>query len=148
MSEPTIITGQLTIAGLLLVLITVWLNHLLANTRDAKNKRADQAKKVIDAFQPELDAITQTSEDCRLIMTDEAYRRHDSAIRTFMHYLSYFDRLRLKWLWHSLAMFKLDEKHHIAFYEQYADCGSLDERRKIRPIVKKRIQDIISFASK
>lgn len=143
--NKTIIT---ILTSLLLALITIGIKHFLANTWDAKNKRANHAIKVIDAFQPELDAIIQTSEDCRLIMTDVAYRRHDSAIRDFMHHLSYFDRFRLKRLWHRLAMFKLNRKQHIAFYEQYSDCGSLEERKKIRPIIENRIQEIISFVNR
>jgi len=148
MNEPTIIIGQVSLAGLLLVLVTVWLNHLLANTRDAKNKRANLAIKVIEAFRPELDAIIQTSDDCRLIMTNDAYKRHESAIRDFMHHLSYFDKFRLNRLWYRLAMVRLNKKQHIPFYTQYADCGSLDKRNEVRPLVTKRIQDIISFASK
>ena len=148
LNDQGIIAGQLTLAGLLLVLITVWLNHLLANTRDAKNKRTTHAVKLIEAFQPELDAIIQTSEDCRLIMTDEVYNKHESAIRAFTHHLSCIDKFRLNRLWNRLAMIEVSEKHHIAFYAQYADCGSLNKRRRIRPIVAKRIQDIISFANK
>jgi hypothetical protein len=45
-------------------------------------------------------------------------------------------------------MIKIGKKQNIPFYEQYADCGSLDKRRKVRPVVIKRIQDIISFANK
>jgi hypothetical protein len=95
-----------------------------------------------------LDALIQTDQDCRLILTEQAYQKHGSAIRDFMFYLSWIDKFRLKRLWHRLAMIKASRKQHIPFYEQYADCGSLDKRRKVRPIVIKRIQDIISFAKK
>lgn len=147
MSESIIITGQLTLAALLPALITVWLNHRLANTRDAKNKRASLAIKLIETFQSELDAIIQTDKDCGLIMTDDAYMRHDSAVRSFLIHLSWYDKFRLQRLWHKLAMARLSKKQHIPFYAQYADNGSLDKRKRIKPIVKKRIQDIISFAA-
>lgn len=147
MSESIIITGQLTLAALLLPLITVWLNHLLANTRDAKNKRASQAIKLIEMLQPELDAIIQTDKDCGLIMTDDAYMRHDSAVRSFLIHLSWYDKFRFQRLWRKLAMVKLSKNQHIPFYTQYADNGSLDKRKQIRPIIKKRMQDIISFAA-
>jgi hypothetical protein len=65
-----------------------------------------------------------------------------------MLYLSWIDKLRLKWLWYRLAMIKVSKKQHIPFYEQYADCGSLDKRRRVRPIVVKRIQGIIFFVNK
>lgn len=147
MSEPIITTGQLPLTALLLALITVLLNHLLANTRYAKNKRADQAIKLIEALQPELDAIIQTDKDCAFIMTDDAYMKHDSAVQCFLLHLAWLDKFRLKRLWHKLAMVKWSKKQQIPFYTQYADNGSLDKRRQIRPVVEKRIQDIISFAA-
>jgi len=45
-------------------------------------------------------------------------------------------------------MIKVGKRKYIPYYEQYADCGSLDKRRKVRPVIIKRIQDIISFANK
>ena len=143
-----IVLGQLSLSALLVALLTVYLNHFFANTRDKTKARREQGKVLAKALQPELDALIQTNQDCRLILTDDAYRRHESAIRGFMIYLSWVDKLRLQRLWHRLAMIKVGKKKYIQFYEQYADCGSLDKRRMVRPIVIKRIQDIISFASK
>ena len=143
-----IIIGEFSLAALLLVLITVYLNHLFANTRDKVSRRRDRGQVLTVAFKPELDALIQTDQDCRLILTQQAYQKHESAIRDFMLYLSWIDKLRLKWLWYRLAMIKVAKKKHIPFYEQYADCGSLDKRRKVRPIVINRIQGIISFANR
>ena len=143
-----IILGQLSLSALFLALITVFLNHLFANTRDKTNRRRNQGQALTTAFKPELDALIQTDQDCRLILTQQAYRKHESAIRDFILYLSWIDKFHLKWLWHRLAMIKVGKKQRIPFYEQYADCGSLDKRRKVRPTVIKRIQDIISFANK
>jgi len=143
-----IIIGQFSLAALLLALITVYLNHLFANTRDKVSRRRDRGKVLMAAFKSELDALIQTDEDCRLILTQQSYQKHESAIRDFMFYLSWIDKLRLKTLWYRLATIKVGKKKHIPFYEQYADCGSLDKRRKVRPIVVKRIQEIISFSNK
>lgn len=140
--------GESIIIGLLIALVTAILNHVLANTRDAKNRRLDQGRKVIDAFQPELDTLVQTSNDAILIMTDEVFDRHDSAIRNFLRYLSWIDRFRLLHKWRALSYHQKDKNHHIPFYVQYSDFGSLDKRKRVRPIVIKRIQEIISFASK
>jgi hypothetical protein len=133
MNQETIVIGQLSLAGLFLVLLTVYLNHLLANSRDKIKTRKEQGHALSMAFEPEIQALTHTDQDCRFIMTEEAYQRHEAAIRIFTRYLSWVDRLRLKILWHRLAMVKIDEKTHMPFYEQYADCGSLDKRRKARP---------------
>jgi hypothetical protein len=143
-----IVLGQLTLSALFLALLPVYLNHFFANTRDKTKIRREEGKVLTKALQPELDALIQTSQDCRLILTDDAYRKHESAIRCFMIYLSWVDKLRLRRLWHRLAMIKIWKKQHIQFYEQYADCGSLYKRKTIRPVVIKRIQDIISFANK
>lgn len=35
---------------------------------------------IVNAFKPELDALIQTGEDARLILTDEAFLRHDSVV--------------------------------------------------------------------
>ncbi len=143
-----IVFGQLSWAALLLALLTVYLNHLFANTRDKINRRRNYGQTIAAAFKTELDNLIQTDQDCRLILTQQAYQAHESAIRNFMLYLSWIDKLRLKWLWYRLVMHNAGKKQRIPFYEQYADCGSLDKRRKVRPIVIKRIQDIVSFANK
>ena len=61
---------------------------------------------------------------------------------------SLIEKKRLKRKWQLLAMSRIDKNHYIPFYEQYVDYGSFDRRQKIRPIVIKRIQDILSFANK
>lgn len=148
MIEQNVVFGQLTVSAIFLVLISVFLNHRLANSREKIRDRFAQGIELVTAFQPELDAILQTNDDCMIIMTDAAFEKHDSAVRMFVHHLSWVDKFRLKILWHRLAYVKIDKKHHLELYEQYADGGSLTERRKIRPLVIKRIQDIISFATR
>jgi hypothetical protein len=148
MNQGIFTIAPIPLIGLLLVLITVYLNHVLANTRDKIKTRRKNAKPLIVAFNPEMEALLETNEDCRLILTEEAYKRHKRAIHSFKFYLSWIDKLRLEWRWIRLAKIKIGKKQHIPFYEQYADCGSLDKRKAIRPIVIKRIQDIISFANK
>jgi hypothetical protein len=143
-----IILGQFALSALCLVLISVYLNHLLANTRAKINRRIDQGIKVVEAFRPELDALMRTNNDALLIMTDEAFIRHDSAIRNFLLYLSWIDRLILWHNWRALAYHQKDKDRRIPLYEQYADCGSLDKRKEIRPLIIKRIERIISFANK
>ena len=143
-----IIIGQISLAAILLILIPVYLNHLLANTRDKVIRRRNQGQVLMPAFKAELDDLIQTDKDCRLILTQTAYRKHESAVRDFKFHLSWIDKFRLNRLWYRLAMIKVGKKKHIPFYEQYADCGSLDKRRKVSPAVIKRIQDIISFANK
>jgi hypothetical protein len=148
MNQELITIGKISLSGILLALITVYVNHLFANSRDKIKQRRDQGQTISKAFDLELHSLIYTNEDCRLILTQEAYQRHEAAVRTFSRNLSWIDRLRLKLLWYRLAMIKIDKKHHMPFYEQYADCGALDKRRKVRPIVIKRIQDIISFANR
>lgn len=148
MSEPIVITGQISLAGMLLVLVTVWLNHLLANTRDSKNKRADEGRKVIEAFRPELDDLIQLpeSKDARSILTNDAYKRHEAAVRNLLPYLAWIPRVRMRYAWRKLAHHEEDKAKKTPCYVQYADFGSLTTRRDIRPKVIKRIQNIISLA--
>lgn len=146
--DPIIIIGQFSVSAILLAPIIVCVNHLLANTRDAKNKRTDQGRKVIDSFSQELDALIQTGDDARLILTTDAFRKHESAIRTFLPYLSWFSRFRMHIAWKRFAYHKDDKKAQMPFYEQYADRGSLDKRARMRPFAISRIQKIISLALK
>ena len=126
----------------------VWLNHVLANTRDKAKERHTAGSAVVEAFRPELDALRQTDQDCRLILSDSAYRRHESAIRNFLLFLSWINRLRIHHAWRRLAYHQQGKKSRIPFYEQYADCGSLTKRRNVRPDVIERILRIIAIAQK
>ncbi len=146
MNENLIITGQLSLCALLTALFIVFLNHRLANTREKTKEKHQEGKNVISAFKVELDALFQTNEDCSNIMTMEAYKKHESAIRSFLPYLSWIDRFKLKRAWHKLSFHRNDKKGLFPFYEQYADLGSLTKRRSLRPIVIKRIEKIVSIA--
>jgi len=148
MTEKFVTIGEISLCGVLLALVMISLNHLLANTREKARLRRDRGQNLTSAFKPELDALIQTDQDCRLILTQEAYRRHESAARLFMPYLSWIDRFRLKRAWISLAFLKVSKQQYGPFYEQYADCGSLTKRRAVRPVAIKRIQKIVSFAYK
>ncbi len=52
----TTIIGELSLGALLLLLISAYLNHLLANTRDKIKRRLTHGEKVIEAFKSELRA--------------------------------------------------------------------------------------------
>ncbi|MBI4775253.1 MAG: hypothetical protein HY788_13965 [Deltaproteobacteria bacterium] len=140
--------GTLTLSGVAVLLIGIWLNHLLANTREKRKERRIAGNAVIEAFQPELDALCQTDEDCRLILNDSAYSRHESAVRNFLPHLSWVDRRRMLDAWRKLVYHEQDRKYCFPFYEQYADLGSLTKRRDVRPVVIERITRIISLARK
>jgi hypothetical protein len=147
MNQGIFSIGPIPLSGMLLVLVTVYLNHLLANTRDKVTMRREKAKAIIIAFNPELEALLETTEDCRFILTEEAYIKHQRAIRDYMLYLSWIDRLRLELIWTRLAKIKIG-KQKIEFYDQYADCGSLKKRRQMRPLAIRRIEKIIAFAAR
>lgn len=146
MNENLIITGQISLCAVLVALLVIYLNHLLANTRERAKERHQKGKDVISAFNRELDALYQTNDDCRNIMTMEAYKNHESAIRSFLPHLSWVNCFRVKRAWHWLAFHKNDKKRTLPFYEQYADFGSLSKRRSVRPEVIRRIEMIISLA--
>ena len=98
-------------------------------------------------FKLELDALIQTRKDARIILTNEAYLRHESAIRNNINLLPWLDQFRLRRAWNKLAYHPQDKKKQIPFYENYADCGSLNKRREMRPLAISRIQKIISIVS-
>lgn len=140
--------GTLSLSALTIALIVVFLNHALANTREKAKERRAVGNGVIEAFRPELDALNQTDNDCMHILTESAYLRHESAVRNYLPLLSWIDRLRIHRAWRKLAYHKQDRKGHIPFYEQYADCGSLTKRRRVRPLAIERMSRIVSLASK
>lgn len=140
--------GPISLSVLLISLIVVWLNHILANTRDRAKERRSAGSVVVEAFRPELDALLQSNQDCGLILTDTAYLRHESAVRNLLPKLSWCNRIFLHCAWLKLAFHQQDQKGSIPFYEQYADYGSLTQRRHLRPIVIERISRIVKLAQK
>jgi len=142
------IIGQFSSTAALLVIVPVYFNHLLANTRDKLRDRREQDRILISAFEPELNALLGKVDDCRHVMTENAYNKHEATVRSYMRYLSWFDKYRFIKLWHRLAMVRVTKKLHVPFYTQYSDRGSLDERAIKQPLAIQRIQDIISFASR
>jgi hypothetical protein len=137
--------GQISLTAILLALIGAFVNHRLAIARDTRNKRSDQAEKTIAAFRPELEALINTNNDARIILTPDAFCRHEAAINDFLPYLSYFSRFKMSRAWGKLVYYENKEKSKTPFYAQYADCGSLNIRNKMRPLAIERIQRIISL---
>lgn len=131
------------LGGLFAVLIgtLIWINQ---SRRTASRQAGDR---IIEAFQPELDALIQTSGDAGNILTDEVLNKHDSAIRNNLPRLLWIQKFRLRRAWHEMAYCQVDEQHKILFYTMYSDCGSLDIRRKMRPLAIARIQKIISIVT-
>ena len=140
--------GILSLSALAVTLIVVLLNHMLANTRDKAKERRTAGNAAVEAFRSELDALNQTNNDCMHILTESAYRKHETAVRNFLPFLSWIDRLRFHWAWRRLVYYRQDKETQIPFYEQYADCGSIDKRNRIRPIVIKRISRLVSLMRK
>ena len=148
MEDNGITLGTISLAAIFSGLLVLFLNHLLANTRDKSKLRRDQGLTLAEAFRPELDALVQTNDDARTILTPDAYKRHESALRHFMPYLSWCDRLRLRVAWARLVYHPKDKDKSVPFYEQYADCGSLTKRRAVRPKVIERINRLLTLAQK
>ncbi len=140
--------GTLSISAFAVALIVVWLNHALANTREKAKERHTAGNAVAEAFRPELDALNQTDNDCMHILTKSAYHRHEAAVRNYLPLLSWLDRLRFHRAWRKLVYHRRDREAYVPFYEQYADCGSLTKRRKVRPVVIERMSRIVSLSRK
>jgi hypothetical protein len=136
-----------TFAGILGILLSVWLTHRLTIGRDRIAQYRNAGRDIANAFRLELDALIQTSEDAGLVLTDAAFEKHESAIRTFSPQLPLVKRMRIRNAWRDLAYHKDDKQHSVPAYFLYADCGSLTKRWEIRPVAIKHIQRIISIAS-
>ncbi len=114
-----------------------------------KNRVRLYRQNLFNAIQPELDKILHTDEDCRIILDDTAYSKHKIAINNLISQTDFIERIRLKRKWKVLTTTKFNKKTiHTTCYEQYADYGSLEKRREIRPIIIKHLQDIVSFTNK
>jgi len=134
--------------GGLLAIVAALLTGLFGFGMYNKNKTRKYRQQLFDAFHPELNRILQSNEDCINILTDTAHSKHEIAVNNLIAHIGFIEKIRLKRKWRRLAMIKVGKRKYIPYYEQYADCGSLDKRRKVRPVIIKRIQDIISFANK
>ena len=115
-----------------------------------KNKTRGYRQLLFEAFQPELNRLLQTNDDCMYILDYAAYIKHEIAINNLLAHIGFIEKFRLKRKWRCLATIGIDKKTYIPTYAytQYSDTGSSTVREKIRPIVIKRIQNIISFSNK
>lgn len=141
--------GTISVCGLAVLLVSLFVAHFLATWRDRIRVRRERGQEFISAFKPELDALKQSNKDCRLILTGEAFLRHEAAVRAFVPYLSWIKKCRIKRAWKCLASMECEGKKHVPqldCYTQYADCGSLTKRQIARPIAIERIDKILSFA--
>jgi hypothetical protein len=138
---PENINGLLAIVGSLLT-------GLFLLTLYYKNKTREYRKQLFEVFHPALNRLLQTEDDCRLFLNSEALEKHEIAVNNLMAHMDFIERFYLKRKWYHLSMIQMDKNHYMPDYSQYADCGSLDKRRKIRPLVIKRIQDVIDFGRK
>lgn len=102
-------------------------------------------KQMFDAINGDLNRLLQTDDDCMHFLNDMKLRKHEAAVNNLMAHVGFVERYRLKRKWYALAMVKIDNDHHIPDYSQYADFGSIDKRRRIRPVIIKRLGDLMTF---
>ena len=134
----------------LLIIVGSLLTGLFLLTLYRKNRTREYRKQLFNAFSPELNRILQTNDDCMHILDSVAYTKHETAVNNLMAHVGFIEKFRLKRKWRCLAMMGIDKKTYAPAYTytQYSDTGSSSVREKVRPVVIKRIQDIISFAKK
>ena len=144
MSLATIVMEN-PLSSALGTLILLWFGYRLRLTEQAVKHRIEAGRRIADAFRPELDALVQNGGDAGLVLTDEAFKKHEAAIRNHKRKLSWWAQFRLHRAWRKLAYHKQDKKQKLPFYEQYFDGGSLNMRAAVRPLAIARIQKIISI---
>lgn len=127
--------------------VILWVGYRLTLGRDILAAQKAAGASIARAFHPELDALVQTDEDARLIMTDDTFKKHESTIRNNRRQLSWLRQLRLRHAWQAVAYHPQDNEQGVPFYAMYADCGSLNKRRQMRPVAIARIEKIISIVS-
>jgi hypothetical protein len=130
----------------LIGLCLAWITYRLSLARDSRNKRDDAVTKLVESFTPCLDALIQTDCNALYIMTDDAFKIHDSAIRNFCRHISRRGRKKINRAWRQLAYQDKPYRDDMPFYCMYTDNGSPDKRKELRTILVKRIQNIISLA--
>lgn len=145
MSLATIVMDN-PLSSALGALILLWLGYRLRLTEQAVKQRIEAGRCIADAFRPELDALVQNGGDAGLVLTDDAFKKHEAAIRNNKRRLSWLAQFRLHRAWRDLAYHNQDKKQKLPFYEQYFDGGSLDIRATVRPLAIARIQKIILIA--
>jgi hypothetical protein len=123
------------------------LRHFLSVSRANHANRCAIGKRIADAFAQELNALIQSNECASLTLTNDAFKRHDAAIRNNIKSLSFLQQFRLNKAWKELAYHPDDKKCKIPFYEQYFSGGSLDDRKKLNHLAICRIQKISSIVS-
>jgi hypothetical protein len=129
--------------AILAILVAGLFSYILRVSFSQRQNIKDAGKMIIDTFQPELDLLIQTNDDCRHILNDAAFTRHEAAIRNNMDKFIFFQRFRLQKAWEQLAYHK--DNKIIPFYAMYADYGALDKRAIVKPLAISRIQRIISI---
>ncbi|MGR8931616.1 MAG: hypothetical protein ACU836_13320 [Gammaproteobacteria bacterium] len=128
--------------AVLATILTFGFGYLLKVSFSQRKSIKTAGEKIITAFQPELDRIIQSSEDCGCILDDAAFRKHEAAVRNNINDLSIFQRGRLRKAWEKLAYHK--ENKQIPFYEMYYG-SSISEKNELRKKAISRIHKIIKI---
>jgi hypothetical protein len=131
-----------------LTVVAALLGGLFGFNMYRKNKTREYRVQLFETLHPYLNRLLQTDDDCRLFLNDEALKKHEIAVNNLMAHVDFIERSCLKRKWYRLGMVQMDKNHYMPDYSQYADCGFPDKRRKIRPVIIKRIRDVIAFANK
>ncbi|WP_257291073.1 hypothetical protein [Endozoicomonas sp. ONNA1] len=132
---------------LLGVLSSLALGYLLRISFSQRQRLNSINQTIISAFTPELNRLTENQDKVIDVMDDTAYRKHEASIRDNLERLPFIQRYRLRKAWERLAYGENKEQGKFLCYEQYADCYSISENKKLRNLAIHRINSILKICA-
>ncbi len=130
--------------AILSALLSGWVGYRFGLYNAQRQMRNEAAEWLYHVFYPLRNGLA--NENCDTItLIQPTIKEQETEIAYMKRFLSNREAARLQAAWE--AYYCLDNKGQaIPFLEQYADCGSIDKRRQLRPILIGRIDAILAFS--
>lgn len=131
------------LVAILSALVSGWVGYRFGLANSKRERRIEAANRLYEVFQPLHDRLEK--EDCDAIkVLQPTIHDQEKAIANLKRYLSKRQAVRLQEAWNEYYLYTNGPT--IPFLEQYADTGSIDKRRRIRPLLIRRLDNILNFS--
>ena len=102
----------------------------------------DAGEKVYDILFPIIDHLKSKNSDAIKVIGGSIDEQRKVVFNLKRH-LPFFKAKKLEQAWNQYLYHP--SNYNLLFIEQYADCGSLNKRKEIRPILISRIEKILIY---
>ncbi|WP_152558709.1 hypothetical protein [Endozoicomonas numazuensis] len=134
--------------GTLLITLSLAIFGYLLRVSFFQRQRIRKSLDSISAvFRDDLNALIESDLKTMDILNESSFNKHRSVIRNEIKPLAIHQRIRLSREWKQLAYGNNKEQGKLLRYEQYADCYSISENKKLRNLAVHRINSILKICA-